>query len=129
MEDFSKKALLVLLCLFASACSSVFKKADTPEIKTSKSDLFNDLHKQQKILNDYVNINESLISRLTENYDDLKNNFEKISTNLENISEIFTFMVETNCAYADWPEVSDDFFPRDISRYLCRLILFRGLQT
>ena len=60
-----------------------------------------DLSKQQKVLRDYVNYNEILLGKLTAQYDVLKLDFEKISSTLNNISDLYKQLYETSDEYVD----------------------------
>ena len=66
-----------------------------------------DLSKQNKIVRDYVNINELLISKLILAYDDLKIDFEKISLSLEKISNIYSQLKSISEEYFDPKPITD----------------------
>lgn len=84
------------------ASEGVHKLHDTNNLEGILYSKFNkDLSKQHKILRDYVNINELLFAKLTEQYDVLKTDFEKISNTLQAISEIYKQLFETSEEFFD----------------------------
>lgn len=60
-----------------------------------------DLSKQHKVLKEYVNLNEVLLSKLTQSYDVLKLDFLKVSDTLSSISEIYRQLKANSEEYMD----------------------------
>lgn len=88
----------------------VYKLKDTRNLEGILYSKFNkEYSKQQKVLRDYVNINEILLSRLAIAYNNLKLDFEKISGSLINISEIYAQLKATSDEYFDPSPITDSY--------------------